>query len=120
MIDDDFFEEKGVTGFGTPKFKLRKDLLNSLRAGPLPSDGDLTFAIVLTRLVRSELEAFGTGGGERLSDPEFELAQRTLRAVLHLDRDRPLPALAQLHGLQVVLVAERRLRVLAGAAGPDR
>ena len=79
MIDDDFFEEKGITGFGTPKFKLRKDLLNSLRAGPLPSDGDLTFAIVLTRLVRSEFEAFGTGGGERLSDPELELAQRTLR-----------------------------------------
>jgi hypothetical protein len=25
--DDDLFEENGVTGFGTPKFKLRTDLL---------------------------------------------------------------------------------------------
>jgi hypothetical protein len=91
MNDDYFFEETGVSGFGTPRFKFRTDLLNSLRAGPLPGE-DLTSAIVLIRLVRSELEAFGTGGGERLSDPELELAQRTLRAVLHrLGIDLSLP-----------------------------
>jgi hypothetical protein len=43
----------------------------------------LTSAIVLTRVVRTELEAFGTVGGERLDDHQVELAQRTLRAVLH-------------------------------------
>jgi hypothetical protein len=80
--DDDLFEETGVTGFGTPKLKLRTDLLNRLRAEPLRDDDDLTCAIVLTRLVRSELEAFGTGGGERLVAAELELVQRTLRAVL--------------------------------------
>jgi len=65
-----------------------------LAPGPLPGEGDLTSAIVLTRPVRSELEAFGTGGSERLSDPELELTQRTLRAVLYRIRDRPLTALA--------------------------
>ena len=36
----------------------------------------------LYQLIRSELEAFGSGGGERLTDAELELAQRTLRVVL--------------------------------------
>lgn len=48
----------------------------------MPGEDDLTSAIVLTRVVRSELEAFGTGGGERLTDAQLEIAQRTLRAVL--------------------------------------
>ena len=63
--------------------------------GPLLGEDDLTSAIVLTRLVRSELEAFGTGGGERLSDRELELTQRTLRAVVYRMRDRPPTALAK-------------------------
>jgi hypothetical protein len=33
-------------------------------------------------LVRSELEAYGTAGGERLTEEQIELAQRALRAVL--------------------------------------
>lgn len=82
MIDDDLFEEQGVTGFGSPKLKLRTEVLRDLRAGPLANDDDLTCAIVLTRLVRSELEAFGTGGGEHLVDAELEVLQRTLSAVL--------------------------------------
>jgi hypothetical protein len=80
--DDDLFEERGVTGFGSPQLKLRTTLLSDLRAGPLPDEDDLTCAIVLTRLVRSELAAFGTGGGEQLVDAELEVVQRTLRIVL--------------------------------------
>lgn len=49
-----------------PTFKLRIDLLDQLRAGPVPGHDDLSCALALTRLVRAELEAFGTGGGEKL------------------------------------------------------
>ena len=83
MHDDDLFEEVGNCEFGTPKLKLRADLLEKLRAGSAPEEDDLTCDIVLTRLVHGELEAFGTGGKEPVSEPGIELAQRTLRAVLH-------------------------------------
>jgi hypothetical protein len=93
MFDDDLFAQQGVTGFGTPVLKLRTDFLKSLRAGPPQGEDDLTTAIVLARLVRSELEAYGTDGSERLSDSELELAQRVLRTVLHrLEINLSLPS----------------------------
>jgi hypothetical protein len=75
-----------------PTLKLRTDLLDHLRAGSVPGHDDLSVALALTRLVRAELEAFGTGGGEKLGDAEIALAQRTLRAVLQrLGIDLTLP-----------------------------
>ena len=78
---DDFFEERPGSGaHERPKF--RKDLMVKLRTGPPPGEDDLSTAIALTGLVWDELTAYGTGGGERLTDGEMELAQRTLRVVL--------------------------------------
>jgi hypothetical protein len=63
-----------------------------VRAGSVPGHDDLSSALALTRLVRAELEAFGTGGGEKLEGAEIALAQRTLRAVLQrLGIDLTLP-----------------------------
>ena len=80
-----------MLGFACPSIRCTAF---TLAAGPLLGEDDLTSAIVLTRPVQSELQAFGTGGSERLSDPELELTRRTLRAVLYRIRDRPLTALA--------------------------
>jgi hypothetical protein len=98
--DDDLFEENGNCEFGTPKLKLPADLLQKLRAGPLPEEDDLTCDIVLTRLVHGELEAFGTGGKEPVSEPEIELARRTLRGRAAPIGHHSRPALAQLFRLQ--------------------
>jgi hypothetical protein len=75
-----------------PTLKLRTGLLDQLRAGSVSGRDDLSSALALTRLVRAEPEAFGTGGGEKLGDAEIALAQRTLRAVLQrLGIDLTLP-----------------------------
>lgn len=69
-------------GTDTTVSVFRHELLSELRGGPLPGDDDLETAITLTRLVRGELEAFGTGGGEQFDEDQIEAAQRCLRVVL--------------------------------------
>ncbi|QZH65030.1 hypothetical protein [Mycolicibacterium farcinogenes] len=84
MIRDDFFAESAEPGpWGTPTVDLRVDLLEQLRAGPVPGYDNLDVAIALTGLVWDELKAFGTGGGERLDGEQIALAQRALKATLH-------------------------------------
>ena len=86
MQDEDLFEAippaLDADPWDPPALKLRTDLLDQLRAGSVPGHDDLSSALALTRLVRAELEAFGTGGVVKLGHPEIALAQRTLRAVL--------------------------------------
>ena len=65
-----------------PTLRLRTDLLDQLRAGSVPGHDDLSSAVALTRLIRAELEGFGTGAGEKLGDAEIALAQRTLRGAM--------------------------------------
>lgn len=81
-VDDLFKETSTVDPWGSPALVVRSEMLTALRAGPIVGDDDLSCAIALSRLVHSELEAYGTGGGERLTDDQIELAQRALRAVL--------------------------------------
>jgi hypothetical protein len=61
--DDDFFVEVPLgpasDPWDMPELKLRTDLLEEMRARPLPGEDDLACAIVLTRLVRAELETIG-------------------------------------------------------------
>jgi hypothetical protein len=63
-----------------PKFNL--DLLRQVRTGAISSAGDVEVAVALTRLVHDDLEAFGTGGGEELSENDMREALTTLRALL--------------------------------------
>ena len=67
MQDDDLFEVippalDADPWDHPPTLKLRTDLLDRLRAGSVPGHDDLSSARALARLVRAELEAFGTGG----------------------------------------------------------
>ncbi|WP_457142137.1 hypothetical protein [Mycobacterium sp. URHB0021] len=86
MNPDDFFEEiesiSPWTNSATTTTKLRRDLLNELRAGPVAGVDDLDAAIALTHLVWDDLIAFGTSGGNTLDDKEIALAQRALTAIL--------------------------------------
>lgn len=89
MQIEDFYEEQPTSppdpwslGETTKARTLRVGLFTTLRAAPIPGDDDLETAITLTRLVHGELEAYGTGGDEQMSEEQIELAQRCLRAVL--------------------------------------
>lgn len=57
-------------------------MVDSLRRKPLSDLDDVEAALGLVDLVREELEAYGTSGGERINDHEIGLAIRALHAVL--------------------------------------
>lgn len=86
MGPNDFFEEaETIAPWSTEPTittKLRKNLLNELRAGPVAGTDDLDAAVALTHLVWDELIAFGTSGGNTLDDKEVAIAQRALTATL--------------------------------------
>lgn len=86
MGPEDLFEETETTSPWTSEptitTKLRKDLLNELRAGPVAGTDDLDAAVALTHLVWDELSAFGTDGRNSLDDKEVAVAQRALTATL--------------------------------------
>lgn len=83
MKQDAFFTEADSSDpWGSPTTQLRTDLLNQLRAGPVVGIDDLEAATALVTLVWDELQAYGTSGGQRLSDDEIALAQRALTTTL--------------------------------------
>jgi hypothetical protein len=58
------------------------EMIEALRRGPLDFNDDVSAAIGLLDLVHRDLEAVGTGGGERLSEDDITVALLGLRAVL--------------------------------------
>jgi hypothetical protein len=100
MRTADFFREEeqpgwdliGIDPWTRVKTVLDTGLIDQLRTGPLESAGDVDAAYALAQLTHEELVAYGTGGGERLSDDEMASMLRCLRSVLkrnHLDFDPP-------------------------------
>lgn len=100
MRTADFFREEEQPGWDLtgldPWMQMRTvldtELIDELRAGPLESAADVDAAYALAQLAHEELVAYGTGGGERLSDDEMAGMIRGLRSVLkrnHLDFDPP-------------------------------
>ena len=82
MRSSDFFED--VADSGDPWLTtqvLNEQLVEALRQGPIEQAGDLDAAIGMLDLVQDDLEAFGTGGGERLQNAQMVLALRALEAV---------------------------------------
>lgn len=65
-----------------PDQELRVDLLSMALTSSLPEVADTALARALAELARSEFMAYGTGGGERLTDQQVSLVLRTLRRVL--------------------------------------
>jgi hypothetical protein len=58
------------------------EFADKIRQRALPDVDDLDAAMALVQLVHDDLEHYGTGGGQRLTDEELGVALRTLRAVL--------------------------------------
>jgi hypothetical protein len=58
------------------------DLLSEIIRGQIDRADNLDVAQGLARLVHDELKDFGTGGGNRLDDPDMAIALKALRAVL--------------------------------------
>jgi hypothetical protein len=88
VIPQDFFESAELAELVANPWdsSLAEDrfdvsLVQSLRARPLENRTDLEAAIALAALVHDELMAYGTGGGQRLSDEEVGLSLSALRAV---------------------------------------
>ena len=77
MRPDDFFRDD-LHG----RRRFSSDLARQLRRGPLEAADDVEAAVALARLVHDDLEAFGTGGGEQLSQEELREALLALRAVV--------------------------------------
>ena len=88
MRPDDFFVEDqhvshelwGLAGATSRSLDL--PLLTALRRGPSEGRDDIEVAVGLARLVHDELEKFGTGGGEELTDHQIRDALVTLHVVL--------------------------------------
>ena len=76
----DFWTEHEVESPWTsvPQVKrgLDTELVESLRAAPLPDTSDVIAAEKLLELVWGELEAYGTGGGNECDDKEIAVAIR--------------------------------------------
>lgn len=64
------------------RYGLKTELVDRLCNGPLEGVTDLEAAQALTRLVHTELENNGTGGGEKLKNEEMAEALRTLKFLL--------------------------------------
>lgn len=85
FTQEDLFDDVKDTGdpWDTlPRAELRVAFIDGLRAGPAHGIDDLDAAIAMAELLYAEYMAYGTGGGQRLTDAQAVLTQRTLRAVL--------------------------------------
>jgi hypothetical protein len=82
---DDFFvettDENGFVGWAT-KLEPNVELLDALRKGPVRGRDEVSMAQGVVDLVYEELTAFGTSGGERLSNDQIAHAIRAMQAVL--------------------------------------
>lgn len=84
MRPDEFFVDSSIPDpwTGVPNRVLDDSLIHAVRRGPVAGRDDLEVASALARLVHDELERFGTGGGEQLTEPQLREAILGLRAVL--------------------------------------
>lgn len=79
MRPDDFFAEDRYDG---GRRFIDRERLRSVRSGRLASHDDIEVAAPLARLVHDELEAFGTGGGEEMTNDDMREAILALRALV--------------------------------------
>jgi hypothetical protein len=81
VIPLDFFVSDDTDPWLPAGMGALKALVDQLRAGALDGRTDLEAAIALAALAHDELLAFGTGGGQQLTDPQIASVLVALRAV---------------------------------------
>lgn len=60
---------------------FQHEMVSKLRQAPLGEWSDTEVALALCQLVHEDLEAYGTGGGQKLTEDEVATAIRALVAV---------------------------------------
>lgn len=80
--DDLFLEDEGLEEFGRAPRRVDLDLLTRLRRGSVADREDVEVAVPLARLVHDDLEKYGTGGHQELTEQQMREALLALRAVL--------------------------------------
>lgn len=82
MRPDGFFEDDDdIFGPSTTR-RFRREFVAQLRRGPVEDSPDIEVAVALARLVHDDLEAFGTGGGQVLTEQDIREALIALRAIV--------------------------------------
>jgi hypothetical protein len=79
-MEDDPFPSGAPWGAPAATTIFNEVLVDSQRKGSIEGVKDSSAALALLDLV-GELEAYGTGGGEQLTDPQIAMALRALEAV---------------------------------------
>ncbi|MGQ0482027.1 MAG: abortive infection family protein [Pseudonocardia sp.] len=77
----DFFKDGDLAPWDTATSVLDDATVDKLRRAPLDETGDVSACLGLLELAQEELEAYGTGGGERLDDQQIGLVIQALEAV---------------------------------------
>ncbi len=86
-MPQDFFTVAEEIDYETPGRLIQSEptfdteLVVALRRGPVEGRNDIEVAIALAALIHDDLTAYGTGGGERLTDDEMSRALAALEAV---------------------------------------
>lgn len=79
MTPDDLFDDGGIDAWGLRERKLNLELVDAIRTDTQTASSDAT-ALALAEQIHSDLMAYGTGGGEELTEVEMKLAIRALTA----------------------------------------
>lgn len=85
MDQDDLFLEVATQSddpWAPTRRRVKEELLAALRSGPVQDVADLDAALALVKQLNEDFTAYGTGGGEELTNDEAALALRTLKRVL--------------------------------------
>jgi hypothetical protein len=69
--------------FGLPHRYLNVPLIEQLRREPLADHEDIEVAVALARVIHDDLERFGTGGGQEMTDVQVRESLLALRAVVN-------------------------------------
>jgi hypothetical protein len=78
---DDFFKDQAAPFGGYARPILDIDLLQQLRRGPIAGHTDAEAALALTQLARREFNAYGTDGGQTVTEVGSREILRTLTAL---------------------------------------
>ena len=81
-VEDPLWSEHGLNPEQRMVSAFDSELVDRLRQRPDPEIDDIDAGYALAQLAHDELLAYGTGGGERLSDEELAAVLRAIRAVL--------------------------------------
>lgn len=80
MTPDDLFVDAGRDAYGLPATQVSVELLEAVLAGKYKGAPEAEVALALAEQVYQDLTAYGTSGGQQLTEGQIKLALRALKA----------------------------------------